>query len=215
MGARGLAWVGALTALGLLLAGCDPSGRPIDSVAIPCALGKRPAYFVPRLPVSPLAVLGCARLGVHGKRVEFSGTLARIDGALHSCINPAYSGRGRRGAFIPSVCKFPPPLSRFAVRNAAHPRQGVRGYAFVIWGTIGPSTSEVVAHFYNGSARAAVLPVRATLAGRFGEAPFSLFVVELPLAVRCAPVILRADGPSGPERVLHDNTLARCRGSGL
>lgn len=73
----------------------------------------------------------------------------------------------------------------------------------------------MVAHFYNGSARAAVLPVRATLAGRFGEAPFSLFVVELPLAVRCAPVILRADGPSGPERVLHDNTLARCRGSGL
>lgn len=215
MGARALARIGALTAVGLLPASCDQSGRPIDSVAIPCDVEKRPGYFVPRSPGSPLAVLGCARLGVHGKRLEFSGTLARIDGALHSCVDPAYSGRGRREAFIPGVCKLSPPLPRFAVRDAAHPRQGVRGYGFVVWGTAGPSTSEVVAHFKDGSARAAVLPVRATLARRFGEAPFSLFVVELPLAAGCAPVVLRADGPAGPERVLHDDTLARCLGSGF
>jgi len=191
MAARGLVRVGALTALGLLLAGCAEGGRRIDSVASPCDVGKPPGYFVPRPPGSPVAVLGCARLGVHGKRVEFSGTVARIDGEVHSCVNPAYGGRGRRGAYIPGVCKLSPPLPRFAVREAAQPRQGARGYAFVIWGTAAPSTSQVVAHFDDGSARAAVLPVRVGLARRFGEAPFRLFVVELPLAAAGGPVVLR------------------------
>jgi hypothetical protein len=209
MGAHGLASFAVVTALGLLLASCDQSGRVIDSEAAPCGVGKRPGYFVPRPPDSPVAVLGCARLGVHGKRVEFSGTLARIDGELHSCVDPAYNGRGRRGVFIPSICKFQPPLSRFAVRDVAHPRQGVRGYAFVIWGTAAASTSEVVAHFNEGSVRAAVLPVRAPLARRFGEAPFNLFVVEIPLAAASARVVLRADGPRGTERLVHEGAVSR------
>jgi hypothetical protein len=74
---------------------------------------------------------------VSGKHVEFSANLAALDGELEACINPAYGGRGRRGLYIPAICKLDPPLSRFAVRHAAEPRQGVRGYAYVVWGTAG------------------------------------------------------------------------------
>jgi hypothetical protein len=49
----------------------------------------------------------------------------------------------------------------------------------------------VVAEFDGGSARAAVLPVRTSLARRFGEAAFRLFVVELPLAAADGTVVLR------------------------
>ena len=218
---RDVALIGALIPLGLLLAGCEEeesSGptetndgaylpakpKPVrftESVGVPCEIGKRPGYFVPGPEDSPLAVLGCAHLGVSGKRVEFSAHCARIEGDLHSCINPAYSGRGRRGFYIPAVCKRSPPLSRFAIRDAAQPRQGVPGYAFVIWGTAGASTSDVVTHWKDGRVRAAVLPVRAGLARRFGEAPFSLFVVELPRAAACAPVTLHADGSGDTEQV--------------
>ncbi len=55
-----------------------------------------------------MALLGCARLGVSGKRVEFSGNLGDIDGARHACINPAYSGRGQPGLYIPAICALEP-----------------------------------------------------------------------------------------------------------
>jgi hypothetical protein len=165
-----------------------------------CAVGERPDYFVPGSPDGLLALLGCARLGVGGKRVEFSGNLAQIDGARHACINPAHSGRGQRGFYIPAICALEPSLSRFAVRAAAQPRQGVRGYAFVIWGTTGPST-DVVARFAGGTARAAVFQVPPGLARSFGESPFGLFVVELPLSAACTPVTVTGDGPDATERI--------------
>ena len=121
-----------------------------------------------------------------GRRVEFSGDRAVIDGVRHACINPAYS----RGRFIPALC--PAQLSRFAVHSAAQPRQGVRGYALVIWGTAGAST-EVTARFNGGTARAMVIKVGPQLARRLGESPFSLFVVELPLSAACATVTVAAE----------------------
>jgi len=108
----------------MVLTGCAGGGRPPSSVtqddgpprqrfketrftestiAI-CAVGERPDYFVPGPPDEPLALLGCARLGVSGKTVEFSANLAHIDGVRQECINPAYSGRGRRGFYIPAIC---------------------------------------------------------------------------------------------------------------
>ena len=143
-------------------------------------------------PGGPPALLGCARLGVSGRRVEFSGDRAVIDGVRHACINPAYSGRGQRGMFIPAICPAGP-LSRFAVRDAAQPRQGVRGYALVIWGTAGAS-AEVTARFSGGTARALVIKVGPKLARPLGESPFSLFVVELPLSAACATVTVAANG---------------------
>ena len=85
--------------------------RLIVSTRAPCSVGERPDYLVPGPADSPLALLGCARLGVSGKRVEFSANLAQIDGALHACINPAYSDRGQRGLYIPGICQPEPPLS--------------------------------------------------------------------------------------------------------
>ena len=216
---RRLAFFGAL-ALGLMLSGCTWDGSPPssetqdsgpppqranqtrlnESVPTRCAVGERPDYFVPGGPDSPLALLGCARLGVSGKRVEFSANLAHLDGALHACINPAYNGRGQRGIFIPGMCKLEPPLSRFAVRDAAQPRQAVRGYLFVIWGTTGAST-DVVARFTGGMARAAVFKVAPPLARNFGELPFGLFVMELPLAAACAPVTVAGERPDATERI--------------
>ena len=172
----------------------------IESTVAICAVGERPDYFVPGPPDGPLALLGCARLGVSGKSVEFSGNLAHIDGARHACINPSYSGRSRRGFYIPAICALEPSLSRFAVRAAGQPRQGVRGYALVIWGTIGASTN-VVAHFAGGTARAAVFNVPPGLARNFGESPFGLFVMELPLSAACAPVTVTGDGPDATERI--------------
>jgi hypothetical protein len=188
---RWIALSGAV-ALGLVLSAFASDGRPPsgETRVARCAVGDPPGYFVPG--DAPLALLGCARLGVSGKRVEFSGNVAHLDGAVHSCINPAYSGRGQRGLYIPAVCKLEPPLSRFAVRSAGQPRQGVRGYAYVLWGTAGAST-EVVARFAGGTARAVILRVGRDLARRFGEAPFALFVVELPLSAACGPVTVAGD----------------------
>jgi hypothetical protein len=163
-------------------------------------VGERPGYFVPGPADSPLALLGCARLGVSGKPVEFSGNLANIDGELHACVNPAYSGRGQRGLYIPAICKVSPPLSRFAVRYAEQPRQGVRGYAYVIWGTAGASM-DVVARFTSGMARAAVFRVGPELARSFGESRFGLFVIELPLSAACAPVAVAGEGPGETARI--------------
>jgi hypothetical protein len=200
MARRCLASVGSLAALSLLAGSCDggeTSGprsdrvRPIESTIAFCRVGERPGYFVPA--DGPVALLGCSRLGVSGKRIEFSANLGRIDGESHLCVNPAYSGRGRRGFFIPAVCKLVPPPQRFAVRDLSRPRPGVRGYALVIWGTAAASTSEVEARFSGGAARAAVFNVEATDLRRFGEAPFSLFVLEVPRRAACGPVTLERD----------------------
>lgn len=165
-----------------------------------CAVGERPEYFVPGSRGGPLALLGCARLGVSGKRVEFSGNLAHIDGRRHVCVNPAYSGRGQRGMYIPALCMLPRALPRFAVRDASQPRQGVRGYAYVIWGTTGASTA-VVARFRGATVPATVMRVGPGLARRFGEPAFGLFVIELPLSAACGPVTVVADGPDATERL--------------
>lgn len=219
MARRWLGFFGAL-ALGVMLCGCAGDGSPrsgeardggpppqrprqirlIESTLAPCAVGERPDYFVPGPADSPLALLGCARLGVSGKRVEFSGNLAHLDGERHVCVNPAYSGRGQRGLYIPAICKLEPPLARFAVRDAAQPRQGVRGYAYVIWGTAGAST-DVVARFTGGTAQAAVFRVGPKLARNFGESPFGLFVIELPLSAACATVTVAGKGPDATERI--------------
>jgi hypothetical protein len=163
-----------LAALGMLaFGGCEE----IETTQTRCAVGERPGYFVPG---TPAVLLGCARLGVSGKRVEFSRNVARIDGERHACINPAY----RRGAFIPAMCKLGP-LSRFAVRDARTPR----GHGYVIWGTAGRA-SGVVARFPTGTARALIV----------GEPPLRLFVVELPRSAASGPVRVRPSGRSGPSR---------------
>ena len=191
----------ALMALGFMpgdWAGAVNEARPIQATRAACAVGERPGYFVPGPADGPLALLGCARLGVSGKRVEFSGNLAKFDGDRHACVNPAYSGRGQRGFSIPAICALEPPLSRFAVRDASQPRQGVRGYAYVIWGTAGASTA-VVAHFTGGTAQAVVMRVDRDLAPRFGESPFSVFVVELPTSAACASVTVAGNRPNDTE----------------
>jgi hypothetical protein len=220
---RSLAFFGAL-ALALLLSGCSWDGSPpssetrdtppqrpkqirlIESTPAPCAVGERPDYFVPG--DSPLALLGCARLGVSGKRVEFSGNVAHLDGGLHACVNPAYSGRGQRGIFIPAICKLDPPPSRFAIRDARQPRQAVRGYAFVIWGTTGAST-DVVARFSGGTARAAVFKVAPELARDFGASPFGVFVIELPLSAACGPITVSGNRPDATERIPPQTDVTR------
>jgi hypothetical protein len=160
-------WSALIAALALLGGG--------DSASARCDVGGRPEYFVPG---GDAVLLGCARLGVSGKRVEFSTNRARIDGKSELCINPAY-GRGR---FIPSLCKIDP--SRFAVRDAGQPR----GYRHVIWGTAPRETSRVTA----GYTRAAI----------FRSARFAVFVVELPLAAASGPVTVTAEG-SPHDRARH------------
>jgi hypothetical protein len=208
---RSLTFFGAL-ALGVVLCGCAGDGTPpqrskptrlMGTTAAPCAVGERPGYFVPGPADGPLALLGCARLGVSGKRVEFSGNVEHIDGKPHACVNPAYSGRGQRGFYIPGICKLAPPLSRFAVRAAEQPRQGVRGYAYVIWGTAGDAP-DVVARFAGGTAHAAVFGVGRGLAQDLGEAPFSVFVLELPLSAACAVVTVTGKRADATERIPPD-----------
>lgn len=172
----------------------------IDSVRARCEVGARPDYWVPA--TTPPALLGCARLGVSGKRVEFSGHLARIDGDFHLCIDPAYGEGSQRGSYIPGLCKLTPPPQRFVVRSAQQPRQAVRGYRFVIWGTAPPGMTEVVARFNAGVAHAAVFKVPSNRAPwTFGERPFALFVVEVPLAAACDPVTLVGAGATAAARV--------------
>jgi hypothetical protein len=188
--------------------------RVTPSTRTVCAVGERPGYFVPGPADGPLALLGCARLGVSGKRIEFSGNVAYRGWAPHLCVNPAYSGRGQRGLYIPTVCKLRPPLSRFAVRDAAQPRQGVRGYAYVIWGTAGALT-DVVATFAGATAQAAVFRVGADLAREFGASPFSLFVVELPLSAACVQVTVAGEAPDATDQIPpHSRLCERDRDSG-
>ncbi len=196
---RWAASLGAVLTLSSLSGDCGGNAggddaRRVESAPLRCAVGRPPAYFVPAPAESPPLLLGCARLGVSGERVEFSAHRARIAGASHLCIDPAFSGRGRRGFFIPGRCSLRPP-SRFAVegRPQPMPRPGVDDYAFVIWGTAPTGTRRVVARFEGGAVRAAVFRVRSRLADRLRERPFTLWVLELPLKAACSAVTVRLD----------------------
>jgi hypothetical protein len=70
----------------------------------------------------------------------------------------------------------------------------------VVWGTAGAST-DVVARIADGTAQAAVMRVGRDLARKFGESPFSLFVVELPVSAACAAVTVAGEGPDATERI--------------
>jgi hypothetical protein len=77
MSTRRPAFLAALTAFGLVLAGCGgddssaPSeterganqGRLFESVPARCNVGEKPDYFVPHPPDRRLTLLGCARSG--------------------------------------------------------------------------------------------------------------------------------------------------------
>jgi hypothetical protein len=179
----------SLLALGALLGDCGHRDRPFETVPAHCDVGGKPGYFVPAS--SPSVLIGCARLGVSGKRVELSGSRARIDGAPYACVDPAY---GRRGRFIPGICVEAP--SRLLVRDASRPRQGVRGYAFVVWGTAPASTSRVIVRSNAGMARAAVFDA-SRIARR---PPFAVFIAELPLTAACGDITVVAKGPSAAGR---------------
>jgi hypothetical protein len=116
-------------------------------------------------------------------------------------VNLAYTGRGRPGFYIPAICKLNPPPARFAVRDVAQPRQGVRGYAVVIWGTAPPGTTAVDGRFRRTTVASAVFTVRAKWARQFGEPPFSLFIVEMPLRAACGPIIVRDVRSEATERI--------------
>lgn len=213
-------WVG-VALLGLLAGGCswddDSDARDADdraahsgrsghsvgteTLSAACAAGDRPDYFVPGADHPAALLVGCARLGVSRKRVEFNVNVSRIKGRSHLCVNAAYTGRGRRGFYIPALCKLDPPPARFAVRDVAQPRQGVRGYALVIWGTAPPATRAVRVRFGRAAAAAAVFTVPARLSRRFGEPPFSVFVVELPLQAACAPITVRNESSRAIQRI--------------
>ena len=186
----------SLLVLGALSGDCGPqertaSGRLVETRSARCDVGGKPGYFVPAS--SPPVLVGCARLGVSGKRVEFSRSRARIDGESHVCIDPAY-GRGR---FIPGICALRPRPSSFAIHDADQPRQGVRGHAFVIWGTAPAGTATVVGRSGSALARAAVFDVAPGVA----EPSFAVFVLELPLSAGCDGVTVVASGADTVERV--------------
>ena len=137
-----------------------------------------------------------------GKPVEISATSERIGVKDHVCLHPAYRGRGRPGIYIPARCGLESQLTELRIFDVDVPRQAVRGYALVIWGTVPLSTRELVADFQGGRARGAVLRVPRGLAWKTGApAPFSAFIIELPIGAACHPIRLRAVGSSARERL--------------
>jgi hypothetical protein len=100
--------LGTTVAALLSLAGCsgEASIRSLNATEeAPCEIGQRPEYFVPGPDADePIAIIGCARLGASGRRVEFSASAETIGRASHVCINPAYRRRGQMGIYIPAVC---------------------------------------------------------------------------------------------------------------
>jgi hypothetical protein len=84
--------------------------------------------------------------------------------------------------------------------------RGARGYEYVIWGTAGGS-AEVVASSAGGTAQAAVFSVGPGLARDLGEPPFSLFVMELPLAAACGPVTVVGEGQDATEGIAPQSRL--------
>lgn len=170
--------------------------------------GQAPAYRVPHnAALTNVTLLGCARLPVSGKRIEFSGNVSRIGvgGPLVACINPAYN----RGATVQGLCKAAPPFSRFGVRYGAPRGTIVEGYGLVVWGTQ-PSRRRVDVRFLGGVSRAAVLNVPRTAPEleRLVDVPFSIFAAELPLSAACHPITVTASTneatiPPRP-RICHD-----------
>ena len=99
------------------------NGRPTEPTAeTRCQVGRPPDYFVPKPEKSPLATIGCARLGVSSKPVEFSANSERIGRRGHVCLNPAYGDRGRRGLYIPAACVRAPVSRRLDVVSVEVPR---------------------------------------------------------------------------------------------
>ncbi len=218
---RGLRTPIAVAAAVILITGCDIGGdgdgdqsgseasegggatvRPAPAtVETRCDIGGQPDYYIPKPVDAPLAIIGCARLGLSMKPVEFSANGERIDGKAYVCLNPAYRDTRRLGAFIPAACEPEPISRRLVVVAAAVPRQGVRGYRLVIWGTAAPSTRRVVAHYEGERTETAVFTVRGPLGPAAGAArPFSVFVVELDPRVAPCSVLLRAAGASGASK---------------
>lgn len=175
-----------------------PSTR--DTVEGDCGVGERPAYFVPG--GDPAVVIGCAILGRSGKTVEFSVDDESIGGKDHICINPAFAGRGHRGFYIPGACLREPVRHRLDVVDVLVPRQGVRGYKRVLWGTTG-TDSKVVAQYGDEQVQAAIFAVDPSVTGEVtAERLFSVFVVELPIGTYCIDVtISTAEAPDETERV--------------
>ena len=190
------------------VAGCDEDDGDQREAASPpaaeatrparCEVGARPDYFVPRPEESPVAVVGCARLGVSRKPVEFSANPERIGREAHLCLNPAFGAGGRLGMYIPAACVRDPVSRRLDVIGTEVPSQGVRGYELVVWGTAAPATRQVVAHYEGGKTAAAVFPVDRPLARAVGAArPFSVFVVEVDRDAPCR-VLIRGSGGTAP-----------------
>jgi hypothetical protein len=177
-----------------------------------CDVGGRPGYFVPKPERSPIAIVGCARLGVSAKPVEFSVNGERDGGKRWVCLNAAYRVRGRLGHFIPSVCPREPVSRGVNVSSMEGPRE-VPGYEKVIWGTAAPSTRRVVASYEGGETEAAVFTVSRTLARAAGATwPFSVFVVELHPEAGCGRVVvLRATGVGGPSTTRFRSRSRSCR----
>ena len=175
-----------------------PSTR--DTVEGDCAVGERPAYFVPG--GDPAVVIGCAILGRSGKTVEFSVDDELIGGKNHICINPAFAGRGHRGFYIPGACLREPVRHQLDVVDVMVPRQGVRGYKRVLWGTAG-TDAKVVAQYGDEQAQAAIFTVDPSVTGEVtAQRPFSVFVVELPIGTYCTDVaIWTPEAPDEAERV--------------
>ena len=185
--------------------GGEVTGGAESTTRSRCDVGGRPDYFVPGGEDGPLPIIGCARLGVSGKPVEFSLDYERIGAKDHVCINPAYRGRGRLGMYIPTACVHDPGSRRLDVVSIEVPSQGVRGYGLVIWGTVGPSIRAVRAGYDGVETRASVFPVRRPVADAVGAArPFGVFVVELDPEPTCARVRARS-------RTGHVTKVAECR----
>ena len=64
-----------------------------------------------------------------------------------------------------------------------------------------PRRRAVNARVARKAATAAVFTVPAERARRFGERPFSLFIVELPLRAACAPITVRVVRSEATERI--------------
>lgn len=182
----------AFSACGGASSDSDPAnpGKQLDATrlefargkAIECRVGSRPGYFVPG---GPGVLVGCIQLGESGKRVEFSVHRDEIKRGPLACINPAYSGRGQKGFFIPAVCPLAPVEAGLRLLDIRVPNQGTPGYQRVIWGTIGPG-EEVDVGFGGRRVDAAMIDVDERLASKaeIGR-PFRIFVVELPKRTAC------------------------------
>ncbi len=163
--------MGALLALLALLA-----SPPVTVETASCERGRAPSYFVPG---GDAAIIGCARLGVSGKPVELSANIGRAD---QVCVNPAFRGRGQMGIYIPARCVSPAALGKLRIVASEVPRQAVRGYELVVWGTAPASTRRLVVHHPGGRATAAVFRVRRG----------SVFIAELPAGAAGRPLEVRA-----------------------